>query len=89
MRRHYATFLTVDDWAILTWDAKQKRVQEYITELWGEWGMYERGEDDVSFMASYIDRHKPTTLSQDSSDAVLANLDKRIPGIAAAMRGQA
>ena len=88
MRRRYVTFLTVDGWAILTWDAGQQRVQQYITELWTEWGMYERGEDDVSFMALYIDHYQPTTLSERESDSVIENLERQVPGLAAAVRGQ-
>ena len=88
MRRRYVTFLTVDGWAILAWDGVQQRVQEYVTELWTEWGMYEKGIDDVSFMALYIDHHEPTALSQGDSDAMLADLDKRVPGIAAALGRQ-
>jgi hypothetical protein len=58
MPQRYLTILAVDHWAILTWNANQQRVQEYITELRGEWYLYELhydGTDDISVMAHFLD----------------------------------
>jgi hypothetical protein len=86
MSKPYLIILACHDWVILTWDAALQRVLEYNTERWDEWQIHHHAEDSTDVMATFLNQHKPTALSERASNRFLEQLDQEFPGIAAAIR---
>ncbi len=80
MTERFMTFLWAEEWSIWAWESKSKRVIEFNTELWGEWG-YHHESDDVAVMAEHLEQHKPRVLSESETARFWADLEESFPGI--------